>query len=96
WRDNAGNLLPPGFRPTIPWAALANGGAPPFSTDIAAAWTVLERLNLLETRILTKNEDGKYIICDAHDIGRWPEYYEDAAATASLAICLVALKASEV
>ena len=63
------------------------------STDIAAAWQVVEKLNLLENKILTKNEDGKYIVCDIAFFGEWPDYYAGASELAPLAICRAALKA---
>lgn len=62
---------------------------PPYSTDIAAAWEVVEKINLLGERGWLRKESG----------GGW-EYYEYeydfepviTADTAPMAICLAALK----
>jgi len=63
------------------------------SAYIRDAWQVVKKLDLLANKILTKNEDGKYIVCDISYFGEWPDFYEGASESASAAICRAALKA---
>lgn len=64
-----------------------------YSTDIAAAWQVVEKLNLFRYMVLNKNADEKYII---RRYSEWlfPDGFT-AASTAQLAICRAALKTIE-
>ena len=90
-KDRAGNLLPPNFLGT-PWQALVNSGAPPFSTDIAAAWQVIERWDEQgwDWEITTgKNNIHVWVLTDNERVFA----HRGIAPEAPLAICLAALKA---
>lgn len=64
----------------------------PYSTDIAAAWTVVEKLDLLRNHSFERSPDGLYEIGVLYsDDGYWEVY--GSAPTAPHAICLAALKA---
>jgi len=86
------------------WAA-----CPKFSTDIAAAWTVFEKLPGPERRLHDSGQgvEGRYVVkCNAHSWGAGTDfaYYADdertviqiegEANTTPLAICRAALKAT--
>lgn len=60
---------------------------PYYSTDIAAAWEVVEKLDLLSTLLLQKNSSGVWGVWN-EDTGQ--VHFGD---TAPHAICLAALKA---
>ena len=60
---------------------------PHYSTDISAAWEVVEKVGLLNEYLLGCWDDGIWVVSDVD--GNW---YADAV-TAPLAICLAALKA---
>lgn len=61
---------------------------PNFSTDIAAAWQVVEKIDLFSRAILERDEDGSWWVDDepCHNI-------QSNASTAPLAICRAALLA---
>jgi hypothetical protein len=64
------------------------------SGDIRVAWPLAEEIDLFSTHYLTKNEDGKYIICPKYaGFGEWPEYYEGADENVALVITRAYLKA---
>lgn len=64
------------------------------STDLAAAWELVEESDLFVDNFLTKNEDGKYIVCPIYaGFGEYPEYYEGADENVALAITRAFLKA---
>lgn len=70
--------------------------AQPYSTDIAAAWEVVEKLDLFGKRdmFIYKNWRGKYSIDETVDAGMGTRDIAIAEAdTAPQAICLAALKA---
>lgn len=58
-----------------------------YSTDIAAAWEVVEKLNLLECNSLGKNINGEWGVWDNAD-----SQLPVLASTAPHAICLAALR----
>lgn len=60
-------------------------GLPNYSTSIADAWSVVEKMPAI---MLTKYTTGKYNCGVSGD-----KFYEAEADTASMAICLAALKA---
>lgn len=65
---------------------------PHFSTDIAAAWTVVDKLR--EEWIVTAEIDStQCVIGLGHNYASTPEELRASAATAPHAICLAALKA---
>lgn len=78
---------------------------PQYSTDIAAAWKVVEKLNLFEEYSLSKSivgqfpgENGKwkietYELDSMGSLGEMSHFTFAEAETAPLAICLAALKA---
>jgi len=67
------------------------------STDITAAWELVEEGDLLVENFLTKNEDDKYVICHKyHGFGEWPEYYEGNDEDVSLVIARAFLRAKGV
>lgn len=70
---------------------------PHYSTDITAAWTVIERLiaQKLWTQFTLIEHEGQWKVWDYH-FGPEEDKYQDylaAAPTAPLAICLAALQA---
>jgi len=92
--------------PLIKWAGgippdySFKGGVPvpPYSTDIRAAWAVVEKLNLFHTRMDKEGLDIGY--CLRQSLDGWEVYYRYGGAitrqpTAPLAICLTALKVVE-
>jgi len=78
---------------------LAHGDStfPPYSTDIAAAWLVVEKLSALKLRAQIEDSDGKSWTCTFHKwIGApfcWDDVGSSIADTAPLAICRAALRA---
>ena len=78
----------------------AEARIPPYSTNIAAAWEVVERLrNRFHARITTPFTAGEQFFCGFTPLGitGWngrPDF-SAGAETAPLAICLAALKAME-
>ena len=65
-----------------------------YSTDIAAAWFLIEEGDLLTQNFLTKNEDDRYVICPKH-VG-FPECYEGADKKVAPIIARAFLKAEGV
>lgn len=90
--NNVRLLVKKGFDGNEWDAASVEADVPNYSSDIAAAWQVVEKLDLLREYILTKNEDGKYIICLFGSVGDWSDYYKGASESVSLAICRAALR----
>lgn len=95
--ERQGKSLHPDWRPAQEyWYCLENGKderkaslswSP--STDIAAAWQVVDRMKDQYTFMLSyRQHDGDYFVC-FDPVNR----YEEIADTAPLAICLAALKA---
>ncbi len=63
---------------------------PRYSTDIAAAWLIVEKLDLLTGEYLGKNKHGEWVILDPN----WGAPTETPPGTTPAhAICLAALKA---
>lgn len=84
-------LTPGGIE--VGWSISSKIGASslkPYSTDIAAAWKVVEKLNLLDKNCLLHDE-GKWSVCPFD--GAATIYAGIDAETAPHAICLAALKA---
>lgn len=63
-----------------------------WTSDINAAWDLVEELDLLADKMLTKNEDGNYVICDYEFLGEWPWFYEGSDTNAALVIVRTFLK----
>ena len=73
------------------WDSCDGTACPPaFSTKIAAAWEVVEKLDLFNGAMLGKNAHGQWAIWDNAD-----EESPVFAETAPLAICLAALHTNE-
>lgn len=70
--------------PTLIWE--------PYSTDIRAAWEVLEKTNLLAYNQLFVGSDGKWRVANYESYLYQPDRYEGCD-TAAHAICRAALKA---
>lgn len=89
WKDPASDLQIPGMR-VVP--SKGNTTWRPYSTDIAAAWRVVEELDLL-SGFSFERSDNKF------QFAKYAGGYENdrdvfvEADTAPLAICLAALKA---
>lgn len=70
---------------------------PYYSTDIAAAWEILEHFRLQDKGLLIEADKRGYTVTNANDfmLRGWDagQVFEINAATAPLAICLAALKA---
>lgn len=69
---------------------------PPYSTEIEEAWKVVEKLDLLKDRYLSKSGD-RFSICEEHeylDLGQWEtrKNYLSNGDTVPHTICLAALK----
>lgn len=102
WKELAGYVQD---RPTI--TGLPPGAShdscrqkvPPFSTDIAAAWVVVEHMRLTSTRDCfclwspTDESSAWFALFDRKWHGRSEVYEGEAGETAAHAICLAALKA---
>ncbi len=78
--------FPPGLEPM---ANIYGHEIPRYSTDIAAAWEVVEKTRLLDTYTLGEH-DGKWAVLSLTYSDLEPFALAD---TAPLAICLAALKA---
>lgn len=66
---------------------------PCYSTDIAAAWQVVEKTKLLDGFYALWENDGMWCIAEDMGYGDWSNYAR--AETASMTICKAALKAVE-
>ncbi len=76
----------------------SHAGLAPYSTSIAAAWEVVEKIKLLRDYVLTQTDSGTWGIYGwnydftSAPVIRWDEAVAEAP-TAPHAICLAALKA---
>jgi hypothetical protein len=75
--------------------AIYFGGPPPYSTDIAAAWQVVERMREQEYSIALDSDTWLKHPYAVHFIGGNSGCVSCTADTAPLAICRAALKAVE-
>lgn len=79
------------------WAASFIGACPPFSTDIAAAWTVVEKLRSLGFGVVIDNlpsTSGRDVGWTVAVVGiSTQDAFAGTAHTAPLAICRAALSA---
>lgn len=69
---------------------LSGTGTSPVSTDISAAWLVVERMRELGWRFSYKHTDNHFALFDMPDKGWEVGHFSN---TAPLAICLAALEA---
>ena len=92
WQYGIRNLLPPGFVGSN-WSAVARRGAPPYSTEIGAAWKVVEKLSE-HCIVRISNGDGDSRDCDILPFSADGPYTPAhvSAETWELAICRAALK----
>ena len=95
WRMMRGHWVPPEAAPETNILACPTSTYR-YSTDIAAAWEVVEKVNLLEPYGDTLWKDQRGWVFGVHDVDGAGYAYEDVtviADTAPLAICRAALKA---
>ena len=84
-----------------PWNARVRGHVPHYSTDIAAAWLIVEKLGLSviklhdEGWVAGKMRDGTYFDTEPGFMDGGLDYTGDLHDTAMSAICAAALKAVE-
>jgi hypothetical protein len=71
------------------------GVVPFYSTDIAAAWEVVEKLHEIAAKgiIIEQTFGGQWMVCIGHNIGNVCDNKPIECETAPLAICRAALKA---
>ena len=91
WATNRATML------DCQYHAVPLSSGPNFSTDIAAAWEVVEHLRTRkeDPMVITMldNDDGEYVIAFATRADRWTTRELGKNRDAPMAICLAALKA---
>ena len=94
-RDGKGGVYYPTVAAEFPKLPTAGGNIPPYSTDIGAAWEVLEKMRaqLPGKEIMLYHLDGWGVgsLCQAPSTIEIGEHYGEAE-TAPHAICLAALQ----